>query len=104
MAVNDKRFRWDYHAAGKLVMRSEEMAELVEEQAARMTRATGMEYRADVKVRGDRVSAIARGTVDGKTVKVKKRKTMDRDPETGWPICPKCGEAHPWCKHLKGRK
>lgn len=106
MAVNDKRFRWDYAAAGKLLLKSGEMAEFVEEQAQRMTRATGMEYKPEVKMGKKRVRAMARGTMDGETVKRSKRhkkEKMERDPESGWPICPKHGEAHAWCKHLKGR-
>lgn len=60
MAVNDKRFRWDYAAAGKLLLKSEEMAEFVEEQAQRMTRATGMEYKPEIKRTSERVFAMAK--------------------------------------------
>ena len=98
-----KNFIWDYQAAGDLMLRSEEMAQVCEEQAERMTRATGMEYKADVRVGKKRVRAIAKGNVNGTTVKNSKRfrnnseRKFERDPETGWPICPKCGEAHFHC-------
>lgn len=107
MAVNDKTFRWDYHAAGNLILRSDDMADFVESQAARMTRATGMEYKPEVKMGKNRVRAIGRGKMDGETVKRSKKhknEKMERDPETGWPICPTHGDAHAWCRHLKGRK
>lgn len=40
-----KAFEWDYKAAGELLLRSEEIAQVCEEAAARMTRATGMNYK-----------------------------------------------------------
>lgn len=55
--VNSKTFEWDYHAAEELIMKSEDMAKVCEEQAARMTRATGMEYRPDIYVGETRVNA-----------------------------------------------
>ena len=39
-----KEFEWDYKAAGELLLRSEEITKACEEAAARMTRATGMNY------------------------------------------------------------
>lgn len=39
-----KDFVWDYKAAGDLLLRSEEIETACEEAAARLTRATGMEY------------------------------------------------------------
>ena len=54
-----KSFVWHYENAGAVFLRSEAIAQACEEQAARMTRATGMEYKADVRVRGDRVRAMA---------------------------------------------
>lgn len=40
-----KDFEWDYKAAGDLMLRSEEIAAVCEQAAARMTRATGMTYK-----------------------------------------------------------
>ena len=40
-----KDFEWDYKAAGELMLRSKEIAQVCEEAAARMTRATGMNYK-----------------------------------------------------------
>lgn len=51
-------FEWDYESAGTLLLRSPEMADICESLAASMTRATGAEYVADVKVFGNRVRAI----------------------------------------------
>lgn len=42
------------------LLKSAEMAEVCEEQAARMTRATGVEYQSDVHVGRTRVNAGAR--------------------------------------------
>lgn len=95
-----KNFEWDYKAAGDLLLRSEEIAQVCEEAAARMTRATGMDYKSDVRKGKNRVRAMGQGNVNGETVKKKKRfkkEKMERDPETGWPICTKCGEAHFHC-------
>lgn len=39
-----KNFVWDYQAAGDLMLRSEEIAEECEAAAAKMTRATGVDY------------------------------------------------------------
>ena len=54
------KFIWDYASAGEILLRSQEMADICEELAATMTRATGTEYVSDVKVFGDRVRAIGR--------------------------------------------
>lgn len=74
MAVNDKRFRWDYGAAGKLMLKSDEMAELLEEQAKRMTRATGMEYRPEIKRTSERVFAMAQDRMSSEHGYYQKRK------------------------------
>lgn len=39
-----KNFVWDYKAAGDLMLRSEEIAQVCEKEAQRMSRATGMTY------------------------------------------------------------
>lgn len=52
-----KNFEWDYQAAGDLMLRSPEIAEVCEKEAERMTRATGMPYRSDVRVLQTRVAA-----------------------------------------------
>lgn len=52
-----KNFEWDYQAAGDLMLRSPEIAEVCEKEAERMTRATGMPYHSDVKVLQTRVAA-----------------------------------------------
>lgn len=50
-------FVWDYDAAGELMLRSAEIAAVCDEQAERMTRATGMDYVSDVRVGSQRVIA-----------------------------------------------
>ena len=50
-------FEWDYDAAGDLMLRSPEIAAICESEAARLTRATGMEYVPDVRMGNQRVSA-----------------------------------------------
>lgn len=57
-------FEWDYQAAGDLMLRSPEIAEVCEKEAERMTRATGMPYQSDVMVGRTRVNA--RGRTNGK--------------------------------------
>ena len=52
-----KTFVWDYQAAGDLMLRSAEIAKACEQEAARMTRATGMTYQADVMQGKTRVNA-----------------------------------------------
>ena len=54
-----KDFDWDYKAAGDMLLRSEEIAQFCEQQAERMTRATGMEYKSDVMLGKTRVIAGA---------------------------------------------
>ena len=68
-----KSFVWHYENAGAVFLRSEGIANACEEQAARMTRATGMEYRADVKVGKRRVRAMARSAKNEPGVKRSKR-------------------------------
>lgn len=94
--INDKTFKWDYYAARKLLLKSDEIAKFCEEQAERMTRATGMDYKFETERTSQRViveredddAAHGGDNTDGK---------FKRDPETGWPICPKCGVAHYHC-------
>ena len=54
-----KDFEWDYKAAGDLMLRSEEIAQFCEQQAEKMTLATGMEYKSDVYRGRNRVNASA---------------------------------------------
>lgn len=54
-------FEWDYEAAGELMLRSPEIAAICEAEAARMTRATGVKYVADVYFGKTRVNAAAIG-------------------------------------------
>lgn len=67
-----KTFEWDYAAAGNLLLKSDEIAAVCENEAAKMTRATGMEYISDVRVGKTRVIAggykeqgVARGSEGG---------------------------------------
>lgn len=57
MAKND--FEWDYSAAGDLMLRSSEISAICESEAARMTRATGVNYVPDVTIGRTRVRAGA---------------------------------------------
>lgn len=68
-----KNFVWHYDAAAAVFLKSEGIAQACEEQAARMTRATGMEYQPDVRVGKRRIRAMARGKRDGETVKGSKK-------------------------------
>lgn len=52
-----KDFEWDYAAAGELLLKSDEIASVCEEEAARMTRATGVEYIPDIQMCKQRVRA-----------------------------------------------
>lgn len=52
-----KDFDWDYKAAGDLFLRSEEITQFCDQQAEKMTRATGMEYKSDVHQGKSRVNA-----------------------------------------------
>ncbi len=79
-----KNFIWDYKAAGDLMLRSNEIAEICEEEAEKMTRATGMDYTTDIHVGKKRVNAAG-------------RKKAEKDSEKT-DVCPKCGSWHPNCK------
>lgn len=57
-------FEWNYEAAGDIMLRSREIASVCESQAEKMTRATGVEYKADVYLGRKRVNAAARGRSD----------------------------------------
>ena len=72
------RFDWDYASAGEILLRSPEMAKICESLAESMTRATGTEYTADVKVFGNRVRAIGYDQMskDGGTYKRRKNGKM----------------------------
>lgn len=76
------RVVWDYAAAGELLLKSEEIAAVCEDEAERMTQATGMEYISDVRVGSKRVRAGAYGKAE----------------ESAARVCPKCGEWHPNCR------
>lgn len=54
-----KDFEWDYSAAGNLMLRSSEISAICESEAARMTRATGVNYVPDVQMGRTRVRAGA---------------------------------------------
>ena len=77
-----KTFEWDYAVAGDLLLRSPEIASFCEEQAARMTAATGMEYTTETRMGSQRVHVVAG---EGK------------EKGAQWKVCPKCGRAHPNC-------
>lgn len=59
------QFKWDYKAAGDLLLRSKEMADFCESEAAKMTQATGMDYEPDVYFGKSRVNAGAFKGHDG---------------------------------------
>lgn len=52
-----KDFEWDYTAAGNLMLRSAEISAICEAEAARLTRATGVNYVPDVQMGKTRVRA-----------------------------------------------
>lgn len=58
-----KNFVWDYKAAGDLMLRSEEIAKTCEDAAAKMTRATGMDYYFQTGRTSQRV-VVERGEAD----------------------------------------
>jgi hypothetical protein len=68
-----KNFEWHYEAASEAFLKSEGITDFCEEQAKRMTRATGMPYKADVRRGKKRVRAMARGQVDGDVIKKSKK-------------------------------
>lgn len=72
------KFEWDYDAAGDLMLRSDAIAEVCEAEAARMTRATGVEYIPDVRMGSQRVIASARTDVDSE---ITRGKTAYRTPD-----------------------
>lgn len=75
------RFEWNYEAAGDLLLRSPEIASVCESVAEKMTRATGVEYKADVYMGKTRVNAAARK----KGVKKKgKRKSKSGEVREHW--------------------
>lgn len=53
------KFEWDYQAAGDLMLRSAEIADICLSEAERMTRATGVEYTPMITQRGSRYVATA---------------------------------------------
>lgn len=79
---------WDYAAAGELLLKSDEIAAVCEEEAERMTRATGVEYASDVFIGKTRVRAGAYDNAEGDTSDV----------------CPRCGEWHPNCRCGSSKK
>ena len=79
------KFEWDYAAAGDLMLRSQEIAEVCEAEAERMTRATGVEYIPDVRMGSQRVIVKA-------LTKAKRQSKGER-----WKLCPQCGKYHPNC-------
>ena len=66
-------FVWHYDAAGEVFLKSEGIANACEQAAEKMTRATGMEYKPDIRTGKKRVRAMARGKADGKLIKKSKR-------------------------------
>ena len=67
------------HSAIVALMKSDEIADVCEKEARRMTQAVGIDYKPDIYVGRSRTNAG--GYEKGR-----------------WKICPKCGEAHPNCK------
>ena len=55
-----KTFEWDYESAGNLMLRSKEIADICEMEAARMTRATGVKYVPNVRIGQQRVIAAGK--------------------------------------------
>ena len=77
-------FRIELNSAGvRALLQSAEIGRVCEEQARRMTLATGMKYTADVHVGKNRVNAGGYDRVEGK--------------DEGRKICPSCGLWHPHC-------
>ena len=68
------RFEWDYEAAGDLMLRSEEIANVCEAQAEKMTRAAGVKYVADVHLGKTRVNARGVGSASEYKVEKKQKK------------------------------
>lgn len=58
------KFVWNYGAAGDLMLRSQEIANVCESVAEKMTRGAGVPYKADVKMGRRRVNAAARERAD----------------------------------------
>lgn len=65
------------------LLKSDELAEVCEREAERMTRATGMEYKSDVRVGQYRVRVAA---------------YKKSDEKVEYPVCPKCGVSHANCR------
>jgi hypothetical protein len=59
-----KDFVWHYDAAGDVFLRSDGIAQACEAAAARMTRATGMEYQFETGRTSQRVIVEGRGEGD----------------------------------------
>lgn len=66
------------HAGIVALMQSDDIADVCEREAQRMTRAAGIDYKADVYVGRSRVNAAGFGQGEAK-------------------ICPKCGRWHVHC-------
>lgn len=66
------------------LLKSDEIAEICEQQAERLTRATGMRYVSDVRVGKTRVNARGYQKQSG--------------PDGSDDVCPKCGRSHPNCR------
>lgn len=77
------KIRIELDSAGiQELLKSPEMASVCGEEAARRTRATGMEYVPDIYIGVNRVRA---GAYD------------KNEAGENAPLCPKCGRAHPNC-------
>lgn len=74
------KFEWDYAAAGDIMLRSKEIADVCDAEAERMTRATGVKYVSDVRMGSQRVIASAHTAADSE---ITKKETGGRDPRTG---------------------
>lgn len=68
-----KGFVWHYDAAGEVFLKSEGIESACEEAAARMTRATGMEYKPDVRRGKKRVRAMAYDKIKNEEGQYRKR-------------------------------
>lgn len=67
-------FEWDYDSAGALLLLSPEIAAVCEATAEQMTRATGVEYTANVKTGKTRVRAYGYDKMSKEEGSYKKRK------------------------------
>lgn len=68
------KFEWDYNSAGELLLRSPEIATICEEEAKKMTQATGVAYESKIRVGSQRVRAYGCDQMSKEDGIYKKRK------------------------------